>query len=142
MTAQSAYGNEVAAQSEDKNVGRDLYKVDDRHQSLHTSENAGKTEWTSTLLLVEEACEAIKASEERVETLELELEAQSLRSREERRLLELKLIAIQQEVAKNEALVKNWQTRALEAEGWLARLNDALVANFGNPAGKVIQGAR
>ncbi|MCG6114224.1 MAG: hypothetical protein MEQ84_03410 [Mesorhizobium sp.] len=98
---------------------------------LSSDEDPRKKEWASTLLLVQEACEAIKASEERVEGLERELEMANVQAREQQRQLNAKLNAAQQEILASNARAKVLETRAQEAEAWLARLSDAIVVGFG-----------
>lgn len=96
-----------------------------------SDEEPRKKEWASTLLLVQEACEAIKTSEERVEGLERELEMAAFQAREEQRQLSSKLSAAQDEVVVANARAKAFETRAQDAEAWLRRLNDAIVEGLG-----------
>jgi len=96
-----------------------------------SEEDSRRKEWASSLLLVQEACEAIKASEERVESLERELELAVFEAREEQRQMTARLNAAQDEVLSANARAKSLEARAQEAEAWLRRLNDAIVAGFG-----------
>jgi hypothetical protein len=96
-----------------------------------SDEDPRKKEWASSLLLIQEACEAIKASEERVESLERELEMAAFQTREEQRQTTAKLNSAQDEVLAANARAKAMEARAQEAEGWLRRLNDAIVDGFG-----------
>lgn len=94
-------------------------------------EEPRKKEWASSLLLIQEACEAIKASEERVESLERELEMAVFQARDEQRQTNAKLISAQEEVISANNRARTMEIRAQEAEGWLRRLNDAVVEGFG-----------
>jgi predicted S18 family serine protease len=95
-------------------------------------EDPRKAEWSSTLLLVQEACEAIKASEDRVEALESELEAANARYREGSLQMVARLNAAEEEIKAANARAKAFEARAAEAEAWLTRLNQAIVNGFGN----------
>ena len=90
-----------------------------------------KKEWASALLLVEEACESIKSSEERVEALERELHVAETRAREIQTEATKRLEAAQSEIELLRAMNAKLETRATEAEEWLKRLNDAIVSKFG-----------
>lgn len=94
-------------------------------------EDPRKAEWSSSLLLVQEAVEAIKAAEERVEALEHELEASNARYREGSLQMAARMNAAEEEIKAANARAKAFEARALEAEGWLARLNQAIVNGFG-----------
>lgn len=95
-------------------------------------EDPRKAEWSSTLLLVQEACEAIKAAEERVEALESELEAANARYREGSLQMVARMNAAEEEIKAAVARAKASEARAMEAEAWLTRLNQAIVNGFGN----------
>ena len=88
-------------------------------------------EWAATLVLVKEACESIRISEERVEALENELEQLTLQSRDDLKKMLARYQAAQEEIKAATAKAKAFEARAVEAEGWLGRLNEAIVDGFG-----------
>ena len=83
----------------------------------------GRRDWSASLDLIHEATEAIRISEERSSELEQELERTAARALERAETLEAQLAA-----AQNRAELA--ERRAAEAEEWLARLHDAVVAGF------------
>ena len=83
--------------------------------------------WSSTLDLIHEATTAIRISEERSAELEVELQRTVTQAMERERFLE-------QKVSAAEARADLAETRAREAEVWLSRLHDAVVAGFTRPA--------
>jgi len=93
-------------------------------------EDARKKEWASALALVQEACESIRFSEERVEELERELEQAAIQSRDDLKQMLARLHAAQEEIQAANARADAAEARALEAEGWLGRLNQAIVEGF------------
>ncbi|MBP0437591.1 hypothetical protein [Tianweitania sediminis] len=90
-----------------------------------------KPEWASSLLLVQEACEAIKASEERVQVLELEIEAMNAAHRDASIQMAARLNSAEEEIRAANQRAKAFEARAIEAETWLTRLNQAIVNGFG-----------
>ena len=84
---------------------------------------SGRRDWSASLDLIHEATAAIRISEERSSELEHELERTALRAQERAESLEAQLAA-----AQNRAELA--ERRAAEAEEWLARLHDAVVAGF------------
>jgi hypothetical protein len=99
-----------------------------------------KAEWKSSLLLVQEACEAIKASEERVEALESELEALNTQHRDAFLQMKARLVSAEDQIKAAHARAKAFEERALEAEAWLTRLNQAIVSGFGGSIRREKQG--
>ena len=91
-------------------------------------------EWAATLVLVKEACESIRISEERVEALENELEQLTLQSRDDLKKMLARYQAAQEEIKAATARAKAFEARAVEAESWLGRLNEAIVDGFGRQA--------
>lgn len=79
--------------------------------------------WSSTLDLIHEATAAIRISEERSSELEKELRVTVAQAIEREQVLEGKL-------AKSETRAELAEKRASEAEEWLARLHEAVVAGF------------
>jgi septal ring factor EnvC (AmiA/AmiB activator) len=93
-----------------------------------------KSEWNSSLLLVQEACEAIKASEDRVQALESELEALHAKHRDTVMQMKARLQSAEEEIKAANAQANALEARAVEAEAWLARLNQAIMNGFGGIA--------
>lgn len=91
-----------------------------------------KPEWASSLLLVQEACEAIKASEERVQVLELEIEAMNAAHRDASIQMAARLNSAEEEIRAANQRAKAFEARAVEAETWLTRLNQAIINGFGS----------
>ena len=94
-------------------------------------DSAKKKEWASALLLVQEACDSIRFSEERVEALERELEQAVVQSRDDLKQMVSRLQTAQNEIEAANARADAAEARAHEAENWLARLNEAIVEGFG-----------
>jgi hypothetical protein len=94
-------------------------------------EEPRKAQWNSSLLLVQEACEAIKSSEERVQSLESEIEAMSIAHREASLQMAAQLNGAEEEIKAANARARAFEARAIEAEAWLSRLNQAIVNGFG-----------
>lgn len=90
----------------------------------------GDRNWSSSLELIHEATEAIRISEERAAELELELELVTAQGQERARLLEAQIAAAERRTEKAEERTRMADKRASEAEAWLARLHDAIVAGF------------
>lgn len=88
---------------------------------------AGQRNWSSALDLIHEATAAIRIAEERASELEQELERTVAQALERARLLEAQIASAQNRADAAEK-------RAAEAEDWLARLHDAVVAGFTRPA--------
>lgn len=99
-----------------------------------TEEPVQRRDWSSALDLVQEACEAIRISEERVQDLERQGQQASQQAREDIKALQLQIQAGERRAQAAEARATKAEARALEAESWLARLHDAIVMGFGrNP---------
>ena len=94
-------------------------------------EEPRKAQWNSSLLLVQEACEAIKSSEERVQSLEHEIEAMNAAHREAALQMAAQLNGAEEEIKAANARARAFEARAIEAEAWLSRLNQAIVNGFG-----------
>lgn len=92
---------------------------------------AQKRDWSSALDLVQEACEAIRISEERVQELERQGQQAMLQTREDIKALQLQIQAGERRAQAAEARASRAEARALEAESWLARLHDAITMGFG-----------
>lgn len=99
----------------------------------HNGDRLKTNEWAATLVLVKEACESIRISEERVEALENELEQLTLQSRDDLKKMLARYQAAQEEIKSATARAKAFEARAIEAESWLGRLNEAIVDGFGRP---------
>lgn len=84
---------------------------------------AERRNWSSTLDLIHEATTAIRISEERTSELEQELKRTVAQAIEREHALEGRL-------AQSEARAELAEKRASEAEEWMARLHDAVVAGF------------
>ena len=94
-------------------------------------EEPRKAEWNSSLLLVQEACEAIKSSEERVQSLENEIEAMNAAHREAALQMAAQLNGAEEEIRAANTRARAFEARAIEAEAWLSRLNQAIVNGLG-----------
>ena len=94
---------------------------------MNAAAKPDKRNWSSTLDLIHEATTAIRISEERAAELEIELKRTVAQAIERERLLE-------QKVAATEARAELAESRASDAEEWLARLHDAVVTGFTRPA--------
>lgn len=114
-------------------TGRALAEVISSEAQRGDHKTAGEpksSEWASTLLLVQEACESIRISEERVEALERELEQAAINSRDDLKQMLVRFQSAQEEIKNANARAKAFEARALEAENWLGRLNEAIVDGF------------
>ncbi|WP_375408706.1 hypothetical protein [uncultured Methylobacterium sp.] len=94
----------------------------------------GDRDWSSSLDLIHEATEAIRISEERAADLEQELDRVTAQGQERARLLEAQVAAAERRTEKAEERTRMAEKRASEAEAWLVRLHDAIVAGFTRPA--------
>ena len=94
---------------------------------------SGDRDWSSSLDLIHEATEAIRISEERAADLEQELERVTAQAQERARLLEAQVAAAERRTEKAEERTRMAEKRASEAEAWLARLHNAIVAGFTRP---------
>lgn len=94
-----------------------------------------RRDWSSALDLVEEACEAIRIRDERVDELEREAVQFAAQMREEMKLYQAQLQAAQRQIQQAEARAEKAEARATEAETWLARLDEAIKSGFGRIAG-------
>ena len=94
----------------------------------------GDRDWSSSLDLIQEATAAIRISEERAADLEQELERVTAQSQERARLLEAQVAAAERRTEKAEERTRMAEKRAGEAEAWLTRLHNAIVAGFTRPA--------
>ncbi|RFC65155.1 hypothetical protein DYI37_04705 [Fulvimarina endophytica] len=103
-----------------------------RARPEQTSEGAHmSSDWAATLELVQEACESIRFSEERVAALENELEQVSLQSRNDLRAMNGRLAAAQDEIKAANLRAKLAEKRAQDAENWLVKINEAVRQGFG-----------
>ena len=89
-----------------------------------------RRDWSAALDLIQEATEAIRLSEERVEELEREAEAQEVRTRAEYAALRDQLQLAQREIENAYARASTAEKQAQEANEWLARLNAAITQGF------------
>jgi hypothetical protein len=100
-----------------------------------SEEEPRKRDWAAALALVQEAGEAIRFSEQRVEALERDLEMAAVQKRDEQRQLSGRLQSAQEEIQAANARAKAFEARALEAEAWLLRLQEAIISELGPYAG-------
>jgi coenzyme F420-reducing hydrogenase delta subunit len=87
--------------------------------------------WAATLELVKEACDSIRISEERVASLEVELEQVSIRSRDDLKNMAARLMAAQEEIKLANSRVKAMELELAEVEDWASKINEAVVDGFG-----------
>ncbi|RYE33885.1 MAG: hypothetical protein EOP23_06755 [Hyphomicrobiales bacterium] len=93
-------------------------------------------DWAAALELVREASEAIRVGEERASQLEQHLaDVLTEANAEIKRLTDL-ISAGENKLAQSEAKASAAETRAVEAEAWLSKLHDAVVASFAPMLGK------
>lgn len=92
--------------------------------------------WAAALSLVEEAAEAIRLSEERVQELELEAQLQAAQMRDDLIALQAQLQAAQQEILNANARATAAEDRELETRRWLNKLDDAISDGFGRFANR------
>jgi hypothetical protein len=107
------------------------------NQPLDMSTSAPRKDWSAALDLIQEATEAIRMSEERVEELERAAEEQEVRTRSEYALLRDQLQMAQREIENAYHRAAVAEKQAQEANEWLARLNAAITQGFGRSAGKI-----
>ncbi len=112
-----------------KAVERD--RPSDAESMGRTLSNQRTTEWAETLELVKEACDSIRISEERVALLEAELEQANLMSRSEIQNMAARLEAAKEEIQSANDRAEAMEFRAIEAEMWLGKINEALHEGFG-----------
>jgi len=90
-----------------------------------------RRDWSAALDLIQEATEAIRLSEERVEELERQAEEQEARTRAEYAALRDQLQLAQREIENAYARASAAEKQAQEANEWLGRLNSAITQGFG-----------
>lgn len=97
--------------------------------------SGGRRDWSAALDLIQEATEAIRLSEERVEELERQAEEQDIRTRADYAALRDQLQMAQREIENAYARADAAEKQAKEANEWLARLNSAITQGFGRGSG-------
>lgn len=95
--------------------------------------SAPTRDWSSAIDLIHEASEAIRISQERSVDLETQLEQVMAQATNEVQRLNAQIVAGEQKLAATEERLRNTEARALEAEGWLVRLHDAIFTAFTGP---------
>lgn len=103
----------------------------DEPEAQPVATQAPRRDWAAALTLVEEAAEAIRLSEERVEELRREAEEQTQQHHSDLTALHGQLLAAQREIEAANQRTRAAEQRAAEANDWLARLDDAISANLG-----------
>lgn len=91
---------------------------------------AALRDWSSALELVQEASEAIRIGEERANQLEEHLAQVLQEAGDEIKRLNAVIASGERKLAETEERVGLAETRAAEAELWLAKLHDTVVASF------------
>lgn len=99
-------------------------------ESAASSTHAPARDWSAALVLVQEASEAIRISEERATQLEERLAQVLSEAREEIERLNLLVADGEQKRLQAEERANLTELRAAEAEAWLAKLHDTVVASF------------
>jgi hypothetical protein len=87
---------------------------------------APQRDWPSALALIEETSEAIRISELRYAQLEERLQQTIAQAAANMRELEAQVATANEMLWRSEERARQAEARALEAEGWLARLHDAV----------------
>lgn len=114
----------------DKVVSLSLPAMDEFVAEAEKGTQTPARDWASALELVREASEAIRVGEERANQLEEHLaEVLKEATAEIQRLNEL-VAEGEQKLAQAQARAEAADARAVEAETWLAKLHDAVVASF------------
>ncbi|MDP3254488.1 MAG: hypothetical protein Q8S58_16020 [Bosea sp. (in: a-proteobacteria)] len=91
---------------------------------------APQRDWPSALALIEETSEAIRISELRYAQLEERLQQTIAQAAVAMRELETQIATANEMLWRSEERARQAEARALEAEGWLARLHDAVTTAF------------
>lgn len=100
-------------------------------QPVAATPAAPRRDWAAALTLVQEAAEAIRLSEERVEELRREADVQVQQHHADLTALHGQLLAAQREIEAANQRARAAEQRAAEANDWLTRLDDAISANLG-----------
>lgn len=87
-------------------------------------------DWPSALALIEETSEAIRISDLRYAQLEERLQQTISQAAVNMRELEAQIATANDMLWRSEERARQAEARALEAEGWLARLHDAVTSSF------------
>lgn len=87
-------------------------------------------DWPSALALIEETSEAIRISDLRYAQLEERLQQTISQAAVNMRELEAQIATANELLWRSEERARQAEARALEAEGWLARLHDAVTSSF------------
>lgn len=87
-------------------------------------------DWPSALALIEETSEAIRISDLRYAQLEERLQQTIAQAAVNMRELEAQIATANESLWRSEERARQAEARALEAEGWLARLHDAVTTSF------------
>lgn len=96
---------------------------------------APQRDWPSALALIEETSEAIRISNLRYAQLEDRLQQTIAQAAVNMRELESQIATANEMLWRSEERARQAEARALEAEGWLARLHDAVTTSF-SPANR------
>ncbi|MBV9079197.1 MAG: hypothetical protein JO048_17170 [Methylobacteriaceae bacterium] len=102
---------------------------------------APRRNWASVVDLIQEAGEAIRITEDRCQELEAQLSGVMAQAAEDVRRLAAQLAASEQRNTRTEERLRAAEARAAEAEGWLVRVQDAVVRTFGLVGGRSDAGA-
>ena len=114
----------------DKVVSLSLPAIDEFVIEAEKAATPPARDWASALELVREASEAIRVGEERANQLEEHLaEVLKEASAEIKRLNDL-VADSEQKLVQVQGRAETAEARAIEAETWLAKLHDAVVASF------------
>ncbi|MDP3407638.1 hypothetical protein [Bosea sp. (in: a-proteobacteria)] len=87
-------------------------------------------DWPSALALIEETSEAIRIADLRYAQLEERLQQTIAQAAVNMRELETQIANANEMLWRSEERARHAEARALEAEGWLARLHDAVTTSF------------
>lgn len=108
-----------------------LHPAADEVISIETEAPVLHEGWSSALDLVQEASEALRRSEERIEQLEAEADQQKVDTRGELEALQAQLRLAQREIERAYEQTAAATARAAAAEAWLDRLGGTIVSSFG-----------
>ncbi|WP_156386687.1 hypothetical protein [Aureimonas sp. Leaf454] len=94
--------------------------------------SAPSRDWTAALALVQEAAEAIRLGEERIEELRREADEQAEQHHADLKALHAQLVGAQREIEAANHRARAAEQKAREAIEWLSKLDDAIRTHFGS----------
>ncbi|HEX8166922.1 MAG TPA: hypothetical protein VF601_14205 [Beijerinckiaceae bacterium] len=105
----------------------------ERADQARQPEQPSKPEWATSLALVHQAAEAMRAGADRWHEVETRAQALLARATKELDAAQRRIAELEARLRASEAVQKKTETRAKEAEDWLRRIHEAIVGEL--PAG-------